>query len=441
MEWSRIFVLSGFSWNPIGLTLASSDYARQLASIGGVFGLSFWVMFTNTLALRAAFSRTFPYMWIAAVLFPYIFGAIHIAAHTQLSFSPEKEKPFSALLVQTAFPAEESAAPLKPENLIAYVVDEWKQIIETIQKHKGKKLDIIVLPEFVVPFGTYPFAYPLTMVYKIFEETCGPECLASLPHLISPYAAVTETRHGPQMMVNNAYWAQAIANIFKTSVLAGLEDAEDDTQMRRHYYSAALLFHEQTKPIEVELDPLARYEKRVLVPLGEYIPFEFCRKIAANYGVLSSFTSGSEAKVMHAQGGVPFSPLICYEETFSYVVREGRLKGANLLVNLTSDAWYPNSELPRQHFEHARLRTVENGVPLIRACNNGITGAIDCFGRDISVLGGDNPESVEWIQDALFVEFPLKHYWTMYSRFGDAFIVILSAIIVLLGGISLWRAS
>ena len=84
LEWSRIFPLSGFSWDPIGLTLASNDYARQFAAVGGVFALSFWVMFTNALALRATLKKVVPVAWIAAVVAPYLFGAAQIGLHTAL---------------------------------------------------------------------------------------------------------------------------------------------------------------------------------------------------------------------------------------------------------------------------------------------------------------------------------------------------------------------
>ena len=133
---------------------------------------------------------------------------------------------------------------------------------------------------------------------------------------------------------------------------------------------------------------------------------------------------------MHA-AGVTFSPSICYEETFSDIVREGKTLGAHMLVNLTSDAWYPSSTLPLQHFEHARLRTVENGVPLIRACNNGITGAIDSYGRTIGIYGGDHPEEVEWTQGAIVVDVPLQNHWTLYSHTGDKLIAGVSAAILL----------
>ena len=240
-------------------------------------------------------------------------------------------------------------------------------------------------------------------------------------------------------MVNNAYWVQGLANYFQTGMLVGLEDAEDIALQERQYYSAALLFPPQSLDDEKStFDFPARYEKRILVPMGEYIPFAFCRELAARYGVAGSFTSGSEAKVMSYKG-ILFSPSICYEETFGDVIREGRQKGSQLLVNLTSDVWYPNSRLPRQHFDHARLRTVENGVPLIRACNTGVTGAIDSLGKVVAVLGGEEPEAVEWVPDALLTEVPAYTYSTLYSRVGDKLIIGISffAILFSLGSIRL----
>jgi apolipoprotein N-acyltransferase len=112
-------------------------------------------------------------------------------------------------------------------------------------------------------------------------------------------------------------------------------------------------------------------------------------------------------------------------------MRENRLKGAQILLNLTSDAWYPNSRLAQQHFDHARLRTVENGIALLRACNTGITGGVDSLGRVVKILG-ENAENPEVISDALYIEVPLYHYQTLYAQFGDTLIIGFAAIFVFL---------
>lgn len=424
-EWIRLFPLSGLSWNPVGIAMTGSLYGLQAASLAGVFGLSFWVMLVNFLALWAWIQkRTFSFtVWMAALALPYFYGIGQVAYHGKIM---ENGSPhLTALLVQTAFAPEEAQEFSGKGNLVQHVIREWEKILETTKKHKGTPIDLIVLPEFVVPYGTYSDVYPLVEVKKIFVKIFGNESLASLPKLEHPFFS----RQGAQFLVNNAYWIQALANHFHADVLVGLEDAEDMLYGIREYYSAAIFIHPQP-PGTSKSFFAQRYSKRVLVPMGEYIPFEACRKLAERYGVFGSFTCGKEAVVMQSHG-ISFSPSICYEETFGDLMREGRQKGAELLVNLTSDVWYPNSKLPRQHLDHARLRTVENGVPLVRACNTGITAAVDSLGRDIAVLGGEYPEQVEWISDSLLVEVPIYTYSTLYSHFGDSLIIGFSVFILI----------
>lgn len=415
LEWSRLFILSGLSWNPVGLAITSSVYALQAASFAGVFGLSFWMVFVNLLALRAWIQKqiTPTVLWLAAAALPYLYGA-HVFFHS--SYPPSSH--LTALLVQTAFAPEEIKT--SKHNLLDHVIDEWKQILTILKPHQESAADLIVLPEFVVPFGTYSDIYPLSRVYQAFLEVFGDKSLSLMPDPSLPFASVQATPMGLQWFVNNAYWAQSLANLLHADILIGLEDAEDLKQIRE-YYSAAIFMHPQAENKKSHLSA-ERYAKRVLVPMGEYIPFEACRQLAQRYGVFGSFTCGKEAVIMTSKG-IPFSPSICYEETFGDVIREGRQKGAQLLVNLTSDVWYPNSKLPRQHLDHARLRTVENGVPLIRACNTGITSAIDSYGRDIAVFGGQKPEAAEWQAGSLLVDVPLYSYATLYSRFGDSLII------------------
>ncbi len=109
-------------------------------------------------------------------------------------------------------------------------------------------------------------------------------------------------------------------------------------------------------------------------------------------------------------------------------MRYNKLKGANLLVNLTSDIWYPYSSLPQSHFDHARLRAVELGMPLARSCNTGITGAVDSFGRVLAVLG-TNPQETHDLADSLQVQIPIFHYPTLYGLLGDKLIVALSSML------------
>ncbi len=92
--------------------------------------------------------------------------------------------------------------------------------------------------------------------------------------------------------------------------------------------------------------------------------------------------------------------------------------------------WYPYSRLPQQHFDHSRLRTVENGIPLVRACNTGVTGAVDSLGRIVKVFGEDMYK-LQGQAAAFAVRVPTYHYQTLYSKGGD--LLILSFCLVSLG--------
>lgn len=416
MEWARLYFLSGFSFNPIGLSLSASLYALQLASLWGIYGLSFWVLFTNLLFLKVCLKPRLLPLWVLAAAFPYLYGVVHLQKHhKEMAMGDEK---FHAVLVQPSFPIEECLNFKSSQQLTSYALEEWRQILRITKKNLGQPFDLLVLPEGVVPYGTYSCVYSSTSAIKAFKEIFGVDSLKHLPPLKEPLAVEVKSGDSTISMVNNAYWAQALANVFQTEVIAGLEDAEDVGDGKREYYSSAIHF----KPLDrdrFDFNPF-RYEKRVLVPMGEYIPFPFLAKMAEKYGVFGSFTPGKEAKVAPGKKAIGLS--ICYEETYGNLMRENKLKGAEVLVNLTSDIWYPNSRLVRQHFDHARLRTVENGLPLLRACNTGITAGIDSLGRVIAQLGEDRPD-VETISDSLKVSIPTYIYTTVYSYTGDSLII------------------
>lgn len=424
LEWSRLFILSGLSFNPVGLALSGSIYSLQLASIGGVYFLSFWVMITNLFVLRAWLYRWSlkPVMGaLFLVCFPYVMGFLHFHYHAGLM--QQKNETLDVILVQPALPLDENISFATAEELRAGVLEKWRRILSTTQKYLGYPADLIVLPEYVVPYGTYLVIFPIDSVKNLFKELFGEAGLKALPAIRRPYADLVDTDTGKRWLVSNAYIVQALANLFQAHAIAGLEDSVyvDEQNSRFESYSGA--FHFSPGGIKGE-----RYEKRVLVPMGEYIPFEFCRRMAARYGISGSFTCGKSAKIFN--GPVPYGPTICYEETYGDLVRENRQKGAELLVNLTNDGWYPRSRLPQQHFDHARLRTVENGVPLVRACNTGITGGLNSLGEVIGVLGPDHLQTQE-VPGALRLTIPKYHYQTLYSRVGDALILSLCAGVLL----------
>ncbi len=408
LEWSRLFLLSGFSWNPVGLGLTGALYPMQLAAVGGVFGLSFVVFFTNLLVLRAwALSDEWRPIMLAATVavLPYLFGAGHLFYHEQMS----SKATTTALLVQTAQPPR----VYRDQTALA----QWRQAIESVAAKRGPVVDLVVFPEAMVSHGTYQPVYRLVEVEALLNELLPGTIL---PPLERPLARRRSGSHGVEWWVSNAYLAQAVSNAFWADVVVGLEDMESVSEGEAISYAAAFHF----TPFDSFQQ---RYEKRILVPMGEYIPFKWARSIAATYGIHGSFTPGAGAKVFSGRRAPPLGLSICYEETFGDLIRESRRMGAELLVNVTNDAWYPNSRLPKQHFDHARLRSVENGAPLVRACNTGVTAGVDSLGRIVGQFAEGEPNS-EWMAGALLVEVPRYHYTTLYSQLGDGFIIGLAFI-------------
>jgi apolipoprotein N-acyltransferase len=159
---------------------------------------------------------------------------------------------------------------------------------------------------------------------------------------------------------------------------------------------------------------LGRYDKIHLVPFGEYIPFKdllfFAHKLT---GRVAEFTRGSERKVFRLNGH-RYGIFICYEAVFADEVREFARYGAEVLVNVSDDGWYGDTSAPWQHLNMARMRAIENRRWILRDTNNGITAAIDPYGRVRQSI----PRHVV---DALPAEYGFRDDMTFYTAHGDVF--------------------
>jgi apolipoprotein N-acyltransferase len=407
-EWARLFFLSGFSWNPIGIALTGTLLGMQMVSLFGVFGLSFWCMLTNLCAYRLLVKQSKNILFFSSIaLFPYLFGGGSWLFHRSKMEKKPSER-LSVLLIQTSLYPEEKTRMMGLEEAMIPPLDQWKRIFKLIKRHAGKKIQLIVLPESAVPYGTHIPLFPIKEAERSFQKV-----FHSLPEV--------EGITGKKEYVDNAFFAHALANFFDADVVLGLDDFEMNNE-QYEAYNAAFVFH----PHNLQTD---RYEKRVLVPLGEYIPFSFCRKFLSQFGITDSFKRGKEAKVFSSKE-VKMGVSICYEETYGHLIRDNRKKGAHLLINLTNDAWYPHSRLPIVHFFHGRLRAIEGGIPLVRACNTGVTCGIDSLGRTIDQLDYESKKNSS-CADSLHLYIPSYIYPTLYSKFGDGTIIFISFIVLI----------
>lgn len=168
------------------------------------------------------------------------------------------------------------------------------------------------------------------------------------------------------------------------------------------------------------------YDKRQLVPFGEYVPFRgFLSKYIGVLGKLGEFEPGSDYQLPLRAGAADLGVNICYEAIFPYIARDAVHNGAQMLVNITNDGWYLDTAGPYQHFITNVFRAVENGRPLIRAANTGISGYIDPRGRVVRAL----PVSSDGVMvvDVPFYSGPD----TFYSRAGDVFGMAMFAVAML----------
>ena len=161
------------------------------------------------------------------------------------------------------------------------------------------------------------------------------------------------------------------------------------------------------------------YFKQILIPFGEYMPLASCfpglKELNAKAGV---FSAGTEAEVfaypMHRPDGTAYtlkvSPLICYEDTVPSLARESARKGAELLVNITSDTWFGRTLAPHQHHLIAAFRAIENRRFLIRATNTGLSAVVDPLGRTIARIPPFSEGTATATSQALELSKPLYHW-------------------------------
>jgi apolipoprotein N-acyltransferase len=175
---------------------------------------------------------------------------------------------------------------------------------------------------------------------------------------------------------------------------------------------------------------LGRYHKQVLLAFGEYLPFAKVLALLPAMPFADGFTPGSGPVVFHLPRGVRVGPLICYEDLMPYLSRKfvGEAR-ANLLVNLTNDAWYGKSVGPWQHLWLAQSRAIETRRTLLRVTNTGVTSLVNAKGEVVKTLPMFTAATLQTDVEILNDE-------TYYVRFGDWFAWGLT---ILAAGIALFR--
>ena len=358
-EYARGHILTGLPWNLPGQALAGTAAGAQTAAWWGVYGLSFLVVL---LAVAPAAMKNEDDAGIAkGALFTLAASAMIFAiGGVRLALAPRADHDGVYIrIVQPNIPQREKID-----------ADLWRrnydlQIELSAAPAAAGGAGFILWPENAVP---------------VIDE--APEGLKAVS----------------QRLPKNA------------TLIAGAVRRETDEDGETRYFNSVSVIAETPTGRAA----IAHYDKHHLVPFGEYLPlFGLLKALGLSeltpYGD-DGFTGGDGPKTIRV-GGAAFSPLICYESIFP-----GRVyppgDRPEWIATVTNDSWFGDTAGPRQHFDQARLRSIETGLPMARAANSGVSGLIDGAGRVIDRIGLN---STGVIDAALPEALPTP----LYARVGD----------------------
>ncbi len=358
LEFLRTYLFSGFPWALLGYTQYRQPTVRLLAAATGVYGVSALVLLVNgalagilACALeRRRESRRGRILAVHAVL-------IGLAAIVTISYARGLWR-------------DVTGGPAIRVGLLQGNID---QAVKWDRRFQTRTLEI----------------------YERLARGAAAErpALIVWPETALPFFLRREPELGPRV--------QAFVADAGIPMLIGSPDVGADGLL---YNSAFFLGRDGTIR--------GRYDKRHLVPFGEYVPlqqvFFFLHKLVTAIG---DFGRGRAATVFR-EDGYRFSVMICYEVIFPAEVREFALAGAQFLANITNDAWFGRSGAPYQHLAMAAMRAVENGSYLVRAANTGVSAVIAPSGAILA-------QTPLFVETAIVGTIHLREGETPYTRYGD----------------------
>jgi len=361
----------GFPWNLLGYVAAGNPVLLQLTAITGIFGLSLLVASYSALAAWVVYQMS-RQKQAGTALWIGFNAALIVIALVGPRYVPKAPADHVAHLVQINFPV---ATSYSADWMQAHAgeMDELERIsVAAAQKSPGP----VIWPEVPAPFSLQD------------------------PNFDMRAARIArESGHG---------------------FLVGVIDFKPLGNGRAGVTNSAALLGPNGS-----LDFI--YDKIHLVPFSEYVPwrnwFFFARDLTS---IVGDFQPGTRYKVGKIDGG-PFGVYICYEAVFPHEIRRFTQAGAQLLINISDDAWFGASNAAAQHLAMARVRAVENRRWLLRDTNNGITVSVDPYGRIVARLA---PNS----RGELDAPYALRSDMTVYARWGDwlPWLCVLGALVLVL---------
>ena len=363
-EWLRGHILTGFPWNLIGYAWAGAFPGAlavlQLTAVTGIYGLSL--------------------VTVLAAALPARLGDLGHGRHWALV----------AAVLLIAVPAAGGA---------------WRLADAPRETVPGVMLRL-VQPSIAQTLKNDPDA--VAQNFRLLLALSASRGADKVTHLVWPEAAA------PPLLERFAEERRVIAAVIPPGglLLTGAERAEPATGWPpQHIWNSVVTLDERGNIV-------ATYDKAHLVPFGEYVPLRGILPIERIAPGLGDFSAGPGARTLTLGGLPPVGPLVCYEAIFPGRVIDPA-KRPQWLLNVTNDAWYGLSSGPFQHLAIARVRAIEEGLPLVRSANNGVSAVIDPYGRIGRRIDGDAARLDLDSIGVLDAPLPRALAPTPYERFRD----------------------
>ncbi len=378
-EYVRAVLFTGFPFDLLGYALTANETMMQAASLIGIFGLTFVAAFSGFLLalIWPADERT-----LTMRLVPF-FAVLGLLA-MQLGYGQIR--------------LDNSDISMRDDMRLRLVQPGISQAQKWLPGNELAILDRLI---------------------ALSSSQSGPDNtgLLGITHVIWPEAAL------PFFLQDYPLSLVRIADMLPpgTTLLLGVPRSETSPLALRAEYNSILALNSEGETMD-------RYDKTHLVPIGEYLPFQsFFSRFGVQQFVTGSrgWSAGESRRLMQTPTTPPFLPLICYEAIFSGNIfapdQPTDRTEAQFLLNLTNDAWFDNSIGPAQHFHHARLRAVEQGIPMVRVANTGRSAIIDPLGRltgvmepgESGIIDADMPERLGGTLFAAYGNLPFFAFLTL----------------------------
>jgi apolipoprotein N-acyltransferase len=384
-EWLRGTVLTGFPWNAYGMALGDHMLLSQTASLIGLHGLTLLAVGLCAAPATLATATDARGRWLAPGLAALLLAGLAVFGWARVPSSPTPT--VAGVQLRIMQPNLQQDEKFRPENRQA-VMARYLSLSDRATSPERPGMEGVT--HLVWPESSFPF-----LVAR------DPQALAQIGALL-PRGSV---------------------------LLAGAVRAQEPLpgENRPHYFNAIHVIGDDGSI-------LASADKVHLVPFGEYLPLSGLLTTLGLRQFVNTpggFEPGSRHVTLSVPGLPLVAPLICYEAIFpGEVVPPGSRPG--VLLNVTNDGWFGITPGPYQHLAQARLRAVEEGLPLIRAANTGISAVADPYGRFVARL----PLGVEGVLDS---KLPEALEPTLFSRFGSWIPALLLTAATFLSGLAVFR--